>query len=201
MAIQNTRSSLDGIMYRILPFLLLLSNSSVFSEAGKEKTWQKLENCRFMPNKGNDGDSFHVMCDKEYLFRLYFVDTPESEQSLPARIAEQASYFKTSNENSIKLGKDAKIFTENLLTGKSLTIWTRWRDAMGRSKMQRFYALIYVDKKDLAESLVANGLARIYGTRTSLPDGKDSRTYLANLAALEIAAKKTKLGGWKNSSK
>jgi hypothetical protein len=32
---------------------------------------------------------------------------------------------------------------------------------------------------------VSNGLARIYGTRTPLPDGSDSRTYLAHLRQLE----------------
>jgi len=31
---------------------------------------------------------------------------------------------------------------------------------------------------NLAELLVRNGLARIYGTRTPLPDGRGSRTYL-----------------------
>jgi hypothetical protein len=33
-------------------------------------------------------------------------------------------------------------------------------------------------------------LARIYGTRTTLPDGRDSRQYLAPLAELEAEAKK-----------
>ncbi|PZR76957.1 MAG: hypothetical protein DLM73_01040 [Chthoniobacterales bacterium] len=35
----------------------------------------------------------------------------------------------------------------------------------------------------------AAGLARIYGTRTPLPDGRDSRTYLTHLAELESEAK------------
>lgn len=188
-------------MFRIFLLSQLLFASVIFAETAKGKKWQQLENCKFLPNKGNDGDSFHVMCDKEYLFRLYFVDTPESEVSLPERIAEQASYFKITSPESIQLGKDAKLFTENLLSGKSLTIWTRWRDAMGRSKMKRFYAMIYVDKKDLAETLVSNGLARIFGSRTSLPDGKDSRTYRANLAALEVTAQKAKVGGWQKSPK
>jgi hypothetical protein len=36
-------------------------------------------------------------------------------------------------------------------------------------------------------ALVSSGLARIYGTRTPLPDGRDSRQYLAHLHALENA--------------
>jgi hypothetical protein len=44
----------------------------------------------------------------------------------------------------------------------------------------RYYAFVFTaDGSDLAELLVRNGLARIYGTRTPLPDGRDSRTYLA----------------------
>ena len=34
-----------------------------------------------------------------------------------------------------------------------------------------------VDGRDLNELLVSAGLARIYGTRTPLPDGRDSRTW------------------------
>jgi len=40
---------------------------------------------------------------------------------------------------------------------------------------------------DLNELRVANGLARIYGTRTPLPDLQNSRTYLARLTAREFA--------------
>ena len=50
--------------------------------------------------------------------------------------------------------------------------------------------------RDLDELLVRAGLARIYGTRTPLPDGRDSREYLAHLHALENEAKATKRGGW-----
>jgi endonuclease YncB( thermonuclease family) len=35
-----------------------------------------------MENASNDGDSFHVKADgEERIFRLYFVDTPESESA------------------------------------------------------------------------------------------------------------------------
>ena len=42
----------------------------------------------------------------------------------------------------------------------------------------------------------AVGLARIYGTCTPLPDGRDSREYLAHLHVLENEAKAAKRGGW-----
>ena len=47
------------------------------------------------------------------------------------------------------------------------------------------------------ELLGENGLARIYGTRTTLPDGRDSRKYLARLAELEAEAKAAKRGAWR----
>jgi endonuclease YncB( thermonuclease family) len=53
------------------------------------------------------------------------------------------------------------------------------------------------DGNDLAELLVRNGLARIYGTGTPLPDGRDSRTYLATLRGLEQQAKSAGVGGWR----
>jgi hypothetical protein len=38
---------------------------------GKEKDWITLDNCRLIPNKANDGDSYHVRAnDTEYLVRL-----------------------------------------------------------------------------------------------------------------------------------
>jgi hypothetical protein len=39
-------------------------------------------------------------------------------------------------------------------------------------------------------------LALIYGTRTPLPDGHDSREYLARLRELESEAKAAKRGAW-----
>ena len=51
-----------------------------------------------------------------------------------------------------------------------------------RSANWRYYAIIVTaDGHDLNELLVSNGLARIYGTRTPLPDSGDSQTYLAHL--------------------
>jgi endonuclease YncB( thermonuclease family) len=61
----------------------------------------------------------------------------------------------------------------------------------------RYYAIVLTaDGRDLNELLVSAGLARIYGTQTPLPDGRDSRTYLVELRALESKAKMAKRGGW-----
>ncbi len=60
----------------------------------------------------------------------------------------------------------------------------------------RWYAIVFTaDGRDLNELLVSAGLARIYGTRTTLPDGRESRRYLAHLTKLENEAKAAKRGG------
>lgn len=160
--------------------------------------WEKLAGCRLISNEWNDGDSFHVRTTDgtELIFRLYFVDTPESESSLPERLTEQAAYFGSSPETVVKTGKAAKAFTAKTLSGGPFTVWTRWRDALGRSKLPRYYAMVQVGNKDLGELLVSAGLARIYGTRVPLPDGRDSRDYLGLLEKLQAEAKSAGRGGW-----
>ena len=94
--------------------------------------------------------------------------------------------------------KEADAFTRNALA-KPFKVETRWHKAPGRSRLPRYYAMITTaDGKNLAELLVANGLARIFGSRTPLPDGRDSRTYLADLKEFERTAKATNIGGWGN---
>lgn len=63
---------------------------------------------------------------------------------------------------------------------------------------EHYYAIVVTaDGEDLIDLLVRAGLARIYGTRTPLPDGRDSRSYLAKLGELEAEAKREGRGGWR----
>jgi len=182
--------------------LLGFGISHTVHKAPAAKPWTKLENCRLIPNASNDGDSFHVRHQgKEYLFRLYFVDTAEtsSDAQVEARIGEQATYFGITRGEALQLGKEATMFTSRQLAG-NFTVWTRYRNALGRSKLPRYYAVIQIGRADLAQLLVKNGLARIYGARTVLPDGIDSRSYLKILATLEQEAKKAHVGAWKSSA-
>jgi len=111
------------------------------------------------------------------------------------RSDEQAAYFGLTRAGAVKLGQQAKAFTAAALQ-KPFTIQTRWRPVYGSP---RYYAFVFTaEGNDLAELLVKNGLARIYGTRTPLPDGRGSRTYLATLKSLEQQAKSAGLGGWRH---
>src|ERR1051325_6045040 len=125
--LRNRRRS--SVYAALCAFLLFACQWSVAASA-----WQTLPNCKLLPNPANDGDSFHVQSDgKEYIFRLYFVDTPEAEDSFPERVAEQASYWSISTDDTIKLGKSAAQFTTTQLKAP-FTVITRWQNALGRSK-------------------------------------------------------------------
>lgn len=182
----------------ILVFAVLLPVTSPAQTAPSAQPFQKLNGCIYKSQRWNDGDSFHVVLAdaKEVVFRLYFVDTPEEERTYLARIAEQAAYFRISIDAAVEVGREASDFTKQALA-KPFTVQTRWRLALGRSALPRYYAVVTTQEgRDLSELLVSAGLGRIYGTRTQPPDGGDSRTYLAHLRELESHAKAARRGAW-----
>ena len=185
---------------RVLVFVtaMLVPLVALAQTAPPAQPFQRLNGCVYKSQRWNDGDSFHVVLpdQKEVIFRLYFVDTPEEERVYADRIAEQAAYFGISADAALEVGKEASEFTKRTLE-KPFTTYTRWRRALGRSAIWRYYAIVVTaDGHDLNELLVSAGLARIYGTRTPLPDGRDSRTYLAHLHELENEARAAKRGAW-----
>jgi endonuclease YncB( thermonuclease family) len=158
--------------------------------------WTVLNDCRLIANPSNDGDSFHVQAGKRhYVFRLYFVDAPETDASIPERVGEQAEYWGLKPEVVLKLGEKARSFTRDFLKGE-FTVYTRREDAMGRGERKRYYAVVATRGGRLADALVSNGLARVYGEQTDLPDGTEAKKCWARLRVLERAAKKAGLGGW-----
>jgi competence ComEA-like helix-hairpin-helix protein len=160
------------------------------------KDWVVLENCRLIRNPANDGDSFHASVgEKEYLFRLYLVDAPETDALTPGRLIEQSKYFEITVPQAIEVGEAAKAFTQQKLS-QPFTVFTRMTDAMGRSKMERFYAFVQTREGDLGEQLVRNGLARNYGFKAVPPGLRNSRQEVEKLQQFEDEAKQEKIGGW-----
>ena len=164
--------------------------------------WVKLENVSYRNNPANDGDSFHVVHKgKEYLFRLYFVDTPETQSHLTERIELQSGIFGISRKSVLKMGKRAEQFTKDRLS-KPFTIWTEWMDAQGDSKMKRFYAFAMdADGLDMGQELVANGLARVYGAQANHPEGPNSTKQWQTLEAKLAEAKAARRGCWNEGIK
>jgi endonuclease YncB( thermonuclease family)/predicted flap endonuclease-1-like 5' DNA nuclease len=160
------------------------------------KDWIVLNNCRLIANPANDGDSFHVSAgEKEYLFRLYFVDAPETDEMIPGRLVEQVKYFTLTVPQAIEVGQAAKAFTRERLS-QPFTVFTRMSDAMGQSRIERVYAYVQTKDGDLGEQLVRNGLARIYGFKAAPPGLKSWRIELEKLQQLENEAKQEKIGAW-----
>jgi endonuclease YncB( thermonuclease family) len=150
--------------------LVCLSEAAIAQKPPPAKPFERFDGCVLKPDEWTDGDSFRVQLPDGRLetFRLYFVDTTES-RSRGERSDEQAAYFGLTRAQAIDLGREAKIFTANALA-QPFTIYTRWRSVFGPT---RYYAIVVTaDDHDLNELLVSNGLARIYGTRTPLPDGQ-----------------------------
>ncbi|HAL91700.1 MAG TPA: hypothetical protein DCM68_01585 [Verrucomicrobia bacterium] len=206
--IRNVKTNLA--ILRLLPLAAALFAVAAPSDAFAAKKWREYTDCQVIPNASNDGDSFHVkpanIKSKTYLFRLYFVDTPESEKSLPERLKEQADYFGIANPlDVVKVGKEAVRFTENFLASGNFTVYSRLADALGRSAKDRDYAMVMSsDQRDLSFELVRNGLARVYGSGTDLTElesyGKSEDFWWRRLRQAELEAKKEKLGAWAYSS-
>jgi DNA uptake protein ComE-like DNA-binding protein len=180
----------------IIAVAVLAASAVHVAARGGSKDWVVLENCHLITNPANDGDSFHVSAgEKEYLFRLYLVDAPETDEMTPRRLIEQAKYFSITVPQAIEVGRAAKDFTQEKLS-QSFTVFTHMSDALGQSRLERFYAFVETKEGDLGEQLVRNGLARAYGFKTAAPGLTSSRVEVEKLQQFEDEAKREKIGAW-----
>lgn len=163
-------------MHRVIRILACCLLTALTQAHASE--WKRLDGCRLVPNESNDGDSFHVKHDgQEYIFRLYFVDCPESSMQVADRVAQQASEFGVAEDAVLKAGKEAGRFTERALR-TPFTVTTRFQNARGASKLPRSYATIRTaDGKDLAALLVEAGLARAHGVEAAVPRAPSMSDY------------------------
>lgn len=179
------------------------------AEAG-ESPWTMIGGCSLVAWEGNDGDSFLVECpgqkpgkEVSRVFRLYYVDTPESEDSLPERLEEQRAYWDLPDIRTVvKMGEAAKRFSRQFLAG-GFCVHTLWEDAMGRTARGRQFAMVSVDGNDLGLALVRNGLARVYGKtpEAEVLDGAGGYRsgpgdWWGRLRQAEALAKRERKGCW-----
>ena len=171
------------------------------------RPFEIIRNCTLKDDRWNDGDSFHAILplgdpfrpneNLEIVVRLYFVDTVEAESKYADRLKEQAAYFGITEEQSLELAHEAADFTARRLT-KPFTIYTNGRPAMGLSAVRRIYAFVFTaENADLNAALILNGLARIHGTSTKIPNGWTSKEYHDRLLELEAQARAAGAGGWR----
>lgn len=173
---------------------------------GSSPAWIQLDGCRLISRSTNDGDSFRIAAaGKEHVFRLYFVDCPETQRlrSSPGRINDQGRYFADLPESEVlAAGKNARDFTARCLRNSPFTVFTRWERVFNS---QRFYAHVRFtaaqgQPTDLAETLVSAGLARIHTTGADHPLGPSERQQHQRLRSLERNAKAARLGAWHHLS-
>ncbi len=184
---------------------LLFASGLEFRAAEAKKPplkWFTLPGCQFMAAEHRDGDSFHLMTadQRQFIFRLYFTDAPETDTSIKERVQEQAAHFGVTEAEILKGGEAAKKFAAAWLQ-RGCTVTTRWQNAQGRSRLPRYYAQIDVGGRDLGELLVSYGWARAKGTVAILPDGKPAKEHMAKLQKLEAEAKAKRLGLWAKSGR
>jgi endonuclease YncB( thermonuclease family)/outer membrane protein assembly factor BamD (BamD/ComL family) len=173
--------------------LFFIAPSADAKVSGK---WEKLEKS-VLASGYMDGDSFHIRHNnKDIIIRLYYVDTPETDKQFEDRNADQAAYFGISETKVIPLGRKGKKLTRKALTGKKFTVWTRWEDARGSSQQKRYFGVVEIGKKKLSEMLVEEGLARVYGASTVMPNGTPVDGQFARLRQMERRAKAKRRGGW-----
>ena len=184
---------MKGIRFGLVAISFLCACGS--SAAAERRQWETL-NCAYVAARDNDGDSFLVQCGgKQFRARLYFVDTPEPDLSYPERTREQSEYFGVTLDETIKAGAKARELVAGMLK-QPFVVQTRWAIAAGRGRETRYYALVSVGGKSIAEALVSRGLARTKGVFVNLPTGEKSKAYAARLEELELAARQRKLGIW-----
>ena len=171
-------------------------------KTSKINGYDKLEGCRLVDHRDNDGDSFHVRHgNREFELRLYFVDTPEKYLSdryedQRRRVADQGRDFGgLSPEQTVEVGKAAKLYTTKLLEGKTFTVYTKWESVYDS---ERVYAFVDLPggEDTLIETLVEKGLGRIHTKGETTPEGASYQKYKARLEAMERAAQEADRGGW-----
>ena len=179
---------------------LLLVFLAAGAQAAERKEWLTFTGCSYVPHHNNDGDSFHVRCGAdEFVLRLYFVDTPETNLTYGERTRQQAAHFGATLDETLKAGAQARVFVRNTLNAP-FTVLTRKAYAQGAAKDPRYYGYVIVNGRALDEILVLAGLARVKGVAVNIPGGEKSRAHSQRLLLLEEHAKQKRRGLWSASA-
>lgn len=168
--------------------------------------YEVFRNCTLAPDRHNDGDSFQVRLPdgRVETFRLYFVDTPESEFKSYAggetnhdRIRRQAEYFGISPEQAVGIGRKGRKYTLDLLAAGPFTLYTVWDSPFND---RRYHAFIEPSgpgaSRPLDEQLVEQGLCRIFTKGADTPGGIPMQRRKERLLDLERQARERGAGAW-----
>lgn len=165
------------------------------SNPGRTGAYETYRNCTLAEDRTNDGDSFLVRLPdgRSEIFRLYFVDTPETAfksysggDTNHDRIRDQARDMHVSPEEAVEIGKRAKSYVLGLLASKPFTLHTVWDSPFND---RRYHAFIEVPSggktRWLHELLLEKGLARLKTKPADLPDGTPANSHRRHLESLK----------------
>ena len=80
------------------------------------RNYEILLGCKLVESRANDGNTFRIRHrDNEYVFRLYFVDSPETTTNNTDLIQAQTRYFNYIGEEQL------------LETSRAFTVFTQWK--------------------------------------------------------------------------
>lgn len=212
MGVRAKQASWPVVLLLLLAFLLWLKDHKrdVVAVIRGEETaariddrYERLDGCRWVENRHNDGDSFHVKLrnGREVELRLYFVDAPESAfksygggRNNHQRIREQAADLGVSPERAVGIGVEAKEFVHDRLAAESFTVFTEWDDPFGD---RRYHAFVELPTGGwLHEELVRQGFVRIHTKGEDVPGGLRRDDQQQRLRALEREAREARRGVW-----
>lgn len=162
--------------------------------------WYKLEGCKFVEGPHSDGDSVEAIHEgKRHIFRLYFVDSIESNPRSEPRRAAQAQYFGVRDDpTALKFAREAEEFTRSALQ-RPFTVYTRWTPVTPGSDNPSIRAFVALpDGRDLGTALVERGLAIIRSgpALSGHPTGKTKSQILKKLREAETLARVGGTGAW-----
>jgi endonuclease YncB( thermonuclease family) len=177
--------------------LAVVAATLVLPAHAADKKWSRLDSCRYIQDKNNDGDSFLVRCGKEEFYaRFYFIDAPESHAAVSKQVQEQFDYFGVTFEQLTRAGGQAGDYVRKTLSGKPFVIHTKKALAQGRSKNTRYFSLVEIDERYLHQVMISEGHARTKGTTTTLPTGERGKQHVESLRKLESQARLARKGIW-----
>lgn len=182
------------------------NDSAVPEKSGK---YDRLEGCRLVEDRRNDGDSFLVRYGSHtFHLRLYFVDCPEKYlsdryENQRRRVADQARELGgITLMDAVEVGKMARDFTARLLRDQTFTVYTYWEQVYDGD---RYYGFVELPESAefLGNALIREGLARIHtkgpGSKSNpipTPKGDSFHHHRDLLQNLERQARNARHGAW-----
>lgn len=196
------------VRLQVVRFILVFLFFFVLRGFAAEEELQSLAGCQLVSAGWADGDSFRVRFPdgSEQTVRIYGADCIEwhvNDESDARRLRAQRRYFGIADGVAGESIAQAREFgaaagrRARELLARPFTVHTSFSDARGDSRFHRIYGFVTTaDGKDLASTLVREGLARAFGIARRMPDGTSAQEYRKRLEDLELTAATARRGIW-----